>query len=62
MPKTGHDIAVNLKSEKKHIYMGDASNLNNKMIEHDDRLYEIDLSNNIKMTFSSSFRLLDIDK
>ena len=33
-----------------------------KMIEHDDRLYEIDLSNNIKMTFSSSFRLLDIDK
>ena len=33
-----------------------------KEIEHDDRLYEIILSNNIEMTFSNSFKLLDIDK
>lgn len=33
-----------------------------KEIEHDSRLYEIVLNNDIEMTFSSSFKLLDIDK
>lgn len=33
-----------------------------KEVEHDDRLYELILSNGFKLTFNSSLKLIDIDK
>ena len=33
-----------------------------KEFEHDDRLYEVRLNNQLELTFSSSFKLLDIDR
>ena len=33
-----------------------------KEVEHDDRLYEIILSNGFELTFNSSLKLIDIDK
>ena len=31
-------------------------------LEHNDRMYEVDLSNNITLTFNNSFRLVDVEK
>jgi hypothetical protein len=30
--------------------------------EHNERMYEVDLDNDITLTFNSSFRVVDIDK